>query len=317
MIDLIAPNKTIINNRIEAKLKKKLGKKQGLNVFIVCLLFLVILSFSTLAMLFTTMGFAMLKGTFNVAYMQSSLDFNIFSLYNEMCTIILFIAFCYIVQNRKPDSLGFTGSILKNYSIGFLVGLAIFSLIVTTSWSLDSVIIAKSDNIQVGTILLFLGGWLMQGLSEEVMCRGFLLTTLSRRYSVSFSIFISSLIFAALHLFNDGISIISFLNIFMFGVFAALVFIKTNSLWICAAMHSAWNFAQGNIFGISVSGLYNTPSLLKTTLDPSMSIINGGSFGSEGGIATTIILCISCTLVLGLIYNDPKNKLTSRINGFN
>ena len=46
-------------------------------------------------------------------------------------------------------------------------------------------------------------------------------------------------------------------------------------------------------------------------------IINGGSFGSEGGIATTIILCISCSLALGLIYSDPKNKLTSRINGFN
>ena len=28
-------------------------------------------------------------------------------------------------------------------------------------------------------------------------------------------------------------------------------------------LHSAWNFAQGNIFGISVSGLYDTPSLLK------------------------------------------------------
>ena len=34
----------------------------------------------------------------------------------------------------------------------------------------------------------------------------------------------------------------------------ALYMLKTDNIWGVAALHGAWNFAQGNLVGVAVSG---------------------------------------------------------------
>ena len=63
-------------------------------------------------------------------------------------------------------------------------------------------------------------------------------------------------------------------------------------------MHTVWNFVQGNVFGMEVSGLEISCSLFSSTSDPSRSLWNGGSFGAEGGLSVTIVLTIAILVML-------------------
>ncbi|HZK27488.1 MAG TPA: hypothetical protein VFD00_08125 [Thermoclostridium sp.] len=59
-----------------------------------------------------------------------------------------------------------------------------------------------------------------------------------------------------------------------------------------------WNFAQGNIFGISVSGMDMMASVFSFAPTNEGELINGGTFGLEGGLAVTIVLILATIAVL-------------------
>lgn len=54
----------------------------------------------------------------------------------------------------------------------------------------------------IGLVLAFLLMFIIQGASEEVAVRGWLLPVLSKHYTVPVAIFLSSLFFGILHLLN-------------------------------------------------------------------------------------------------------------------
>jgi membrane protease YdiL (CAAX protease family) len=106
---------------------------------------------------------------------------------------------------------------------------------------------------------------------------------------------------------NTGISILAFLNLFLFGVFASLYMIRSGSIFGVCALHSAWNFAQGNVFGIRVSGMNISHSLLQSEINYDRALTNGGEFGAEGGVAVTLALLIAIMLV---VYLPQRKKET-------
>ena len=144
-------------------------------------------------------------------------------------------------------------------------------------------------------LVLFLG-FLVQGFSEELLCRGCFMLSVARKNSVAAGILCNALVFAALHLLNSGIGPLPIVNLFLFGVLASLYYLWRGNLWGIAAFHSMWNFTQGNIFGILVSGGDYGVSLLTSELTGS-ALINGGDFGMEGGLAVTAAMVIGIVLV--------------------
>jgi len=108
-----------------------------------------------------------------------------------------------------------------------------------------------------------------------------------------------------MHLGNSGVTVIAVINLILFGVFAAVVMIKQGNIWIVAGIHSMWNFVQGNLFGIQVSGLAKQNSVLSSDLIQDKAVINGGTFGLEGGLAVMIVLLIAIGVVL---YKTSKCK---------
>ena len=58
----------------------------------------------------------------------------------------------------------------------------------------------------------------------------------------------------------------------------------------------AWNFVQGNFYGIPVSGLNNMDTIFQTTMVEGKERMHGGAFGMEGGFAVTIVL------LLGIVF---------------
>jgi membrane protease YdiL (CAAX protease family) len=156
-------------------------------------------------------------------------------------------------------------------------------------------------------------GFLLQGLSEELLCRGYFMVSLAARQRLIVAVVVSSLAFAALHLANASVLDVPLAlpNLFLFGVFTGVYMLKRGSIWGVCAIHSLWNFAQGNIFGIKVSGSTQLPSLLQVSAPNDTwqsTLINGGNFGLEGGIAVTIVLGIAIAVTLLLPAAKPQGE---------
>ena len=313
MREIFGTNQVIEDTRAIALSRTRDGKKPGLNWALTLLIGVIVLLGANFVSLFIPIGFVIIDAarsgeevTFTLADMNSdSPVFVLGALWSEIFVIAAFLIYARINEMRKPKTLGYIkkGSVLQ-YLIGAIAGAGTFSIALLISYALKAVTITHSGNINIVTLLAFTGGWMIQGMAEEVTCRGFLLTSLSRRYSVTFAVITSSLVFAALHLGNPGVTPLALINLFLFGIFAAMMFIKTNNIWVCSAFHSFWNLVQGNIYGISVSGNDEMPTIIRSTLVEGKDIINGGAFGSEGGISVSIVMVIGCLILYFMIRKD-------------
>lgn len=248
-------------------------------------------------------------GIIKISILQNGL----FNLYLNSIPIILIIIYCKFVEKRTLPSLGIIKKRFHiNYLIGALIGLVMICSTFLINFLLGSISVSINPDIINWTfIILSLFGYMIQGFSEEILCRGFLMNAIAARKGPLAGILLNSLFFGALHLFNPSVTVLSFLNITLVGIIFSLVFYKTNNLWVVGAMHSIWNFFLGPIFGVEVSGLSTFSSLFKTISIESKSFINGGSFGFEGGLAVTIVLTVSLIITLAIIKKNNNEDLST------
>ena len=227
-------------------------------------------------------------------------DLMLVSLFSTLIATILTIVYCRFIENRSLHSMGFVKKKgVSDYFLGLLIGLILFSFSVLIAYLTGSVEFnGLNPNIPYGIILLFLIAFIIQGMSEEVILRGYLMVSLSTKIPVIAAILINSLIFSVLHFTNPGASPLAALNIALFGIFASIFALKSDSLWGVCGIHSAWNFVQGNFFGFKVSGLDTTSSILSFSASDAGSLFNGGAFGMEGGLGVTITLALGIIIVL-------------------
>jgi hypothetical protein len=83
---------------------------------------------------------------------------------------------------------------------------------------------------------------------------------------------------------------VAMLNISLIGVFFALSYIKTGSLWFPIGFHAAWNFFLGCVWSLPVSGV-GTFRVLDVSVS-SNTLLTGGDFGAEGSILLTPLLLV-------------------------
>ena len=231
----------------------------------------------------------------------------IVNLFATVLSTIVVILFCRVIQKRRYTSLGLgLRRAVPEYLLGAVLGIAMISATALLGVAFGAIKLSFAK-FNVWLFLLFMLGYFFQGMSEEVMCRGYLMVSITRRNNVWRAVLVSSLVFSLLHLFNPGYGILPFINILLCGAVFGIYAIKRNSLWGACAMHSFWNFFQGNFFGISVSGTgagTNASVMQAQTLD-AHKLLTGGTFGIEGSVATTIVMTAALLIV---IFALPQRK---------
>ena len=237
----------------------------------------------------------------------SSKESTLVMLFLTGVTIIACIIYCKFIEKRSLYSMGFVKKkALPSYILGIFIGfLMLFAcyLICALTGALEYEGINPAFDKKF--FLLFLVAFIIQGASEEIFMRGFLMISASRSSSVATAVAMNSLVFAFLHYGNNGFGLVPLLNILLFGVFASLYMLRSGSIWGVCAIHTAWNFAQGNIFGLSVSGMNLHESLFLSSVNEIRSATNGGEFGLEGGVAVTLVLLVS---IMFVIFLPSKNN---------
>lgn len=208
------------------------------------------------------------------------------------------MVYCRFIEARHLSSMGLRKrKAVPHYMQGLAVGIVMMSALVGISWLCGVVDITVCKNVNYGAIGLFFLGFLIQGASEEFMFRGYFMNTLGSRFHWLIAVGVSSAAFSLAHVANPGYNLLVFFNLALFGAFAGLYMICFDDIWGVCAIHFVWNFTQGCLFGISVSGTGQTESILRTTASSSSDLLTGGDFGIEGSIITTIVLLVSISAV--------------------
>jgi CAAX protease family protein len=78
------------------------------------------------------------------------------------------------------------------------------------------------------------------------------------------------------------------------GVLLAAAYVLTRRLWLVMGIHFAWNFTQGGIFGVAVSGGHASGLLASALSGP--TVISGGELGAEASVFA-VAICLAAGLV--------------------
>lgn len=209
------------------------------------------------------------------------------------------------------DALGISvrWSALKHFMLGAVVGGISFLLAVVAAMITGSLSFGLNRDSQVSSIaanaLVTLAVFAVGAASEETFLRGYLLQTFVRSRLVPVGILVTAILFAAFHGLNPSITSLALFNTFLAGIWFGAAYLKTRDLWFPFGIHLSWNWLQGPIFGINVSGMgeFSPDPLLRAT-DAGPAWLTGGAYGIEGGIACTFALALS----LAIIYYLPVQR---------
>ena len=191
---------------------------------------------------------------------------------------------------------GGRGNTWAMFGLGLLVGFAMNALCIALAYlhgDLDFSMGAFRP-VYLLAALLFV---CVQSGAEELLCRGYMFGAMGQRYNVWVAAAANALFFGALHLFNPGVTVLSIVNVVLFGFALSIVMIKLDSLWFCIAVHTTWNFSQSIFFGLPNSGIVSEGSFLHLEAAAD-SVLYSTSFGVEGSITTTLVLLVLSLAVL-------------------
>jgi membrane protease YdiL (CAAX protease family) len=220
------------------------------------------------------------------------------------------------LENLPFRALGcwFTKNWLKDLLYGLIFGavsiyFAAFIAIAFGGMTLQPNLTSGSSAI-ILTLGVSLAVFILGAAAEEALFRGYILQTFARAKLAWLAIVLTSLFFASGHLGNPNAGYISTINTALAGIWFSIAYLKTRNLWMVFGLHLMWNWVQGAILGIPVSGIkeLTTAPLFQVT-DSGLTILTGGDYGIEGGIACTIALIITGVLIWFLPIFKPTREM--------
>ncbi len=214
---------------------------------------------------------------------------NLLSVFITAAAILLaYYGFVRLLEKRTVSELSLSNA-GSEVAGGVLIGALLFSATIGILWLLGYYHVTGTNMWTEIFPWLILA--IISGVSEELIFRGILFRIIEESLGTWIALTISALIFGLLHLANPNATLWGAIAIAIeAGILLAAAYMYTRRLWLPIGIHFAWNFVQGAIFGVAVSG-NEAKGLLQSTLS-GPSLLSGGDFGAEGSIFA-VLVCLS------------------------
>lgn len=231
-------------------------------------------------------------------------------------TLALWVA----VKERRPvRSLGFIGSGgLRRFGLGMAVGAGLMTVVTVLSVALGQHELVEQPETLTGMpavvpAVLLVVVWVVQGSTEEMINRGYQLQVGGLQLPGWAAVLAPAALFAVVHLANEGAAYpLVTVNLLIFALFASFVALSEGSLWLVCGIHASWNWVQGNVFGLPVSGGFRDTSVIRLAeASDASTVLSGGPFGPEGGVISTVVWGIAALTA----YQWYRRREAARVHG--
>lgn len=183
---------------------------------------------------------------------------------------------------------------LPHLLLGLLAALLLFGLLTLQLWAAGAYWITGLGDAPLWSLFLLTA--VLPGITEEIVSRGILFRLTEEGLGTWVALIVSALFFGFMHAGNPGATAWSSIAISIeAGLLFGLLYHVTRSLWWCIGLHAGWNFVQGAVFGIPVSGIA-VDGLLESQLQ-GPDWLDGGGFGAEASVLT-VLTCSIISLLL-------------------
>jgi membrane protease YdiL (CAAX protease family) len=227
--------------------------------------------------------------------------------------LLAYLAGAHWIERRSVGELA-PARALPELAAGLVTGFALFSAVIASLWAIGVYHPAgwgSTKGVAAGLALA-----VMSGVLEELLFRGILFRLSSRIVGTWGALLFTSALFGLAHLGNKGATLSSGAAIMLeAGVLLGAAYVVTKRLWLPIGLHIAWNFTEGSVFGMQVSGNTAATGLLRGSLT-GPRLLTGGAFGPEASIVA-VILCLlvavyllRCAIKLGRIEKPPWSHAT-------
>lgn len=207
-----------------------------------------------------------------------------------------------------------TGNNWPKFLLGILLGFGMNAACIFVAYLHGDIELSLANVNPFAMILIYLCVF-VQSSSEEILCRGYLFEKILHRHNFILAALVSSGLFAAGHLMNDGVTILSILNIFLFGLFAVFCVYYLDSMWMAFMVHTTWNYTQNILFGLPNSGaksMYSLFVLNQATARESFAYDPG--FGIEGTLLCDIVLLIGCFVIWFFFRGNEHTNIWTELD---
>jgi CAAX protease family protein len=217
------------------------------------------------------------------------------------------LLFRRFVDHRDPGSLGFTFRVrwLRLFGIGAALGIGMQTIVLILETVLGFAHAAppKWPSTEFDSLAYVIPLLLLAAVAEEMPIRGYLFQNLREAWGDWPALVVTSLLFAALHIFNPGAHAdvgMTVAGIAAAGALFALSVMLTGSLWFALGCHFAWNLFEGPVFGFPVSGQSFGSANIFAQIVNGPDWFTGGSFGPEAGASSLIALAAGAGVIYAL-----------------
>lgn len=178
---------------------------------------------------------------------------------------------------------------------GVLLGMALFATVIGLIHAAGGAALhgpsARFDLVPM------LSAAILAAVGEELAFRGGVFRILEESRGTTVALVLSAALFGLMHALNPGATVVSTAAIAIeAGVLLGAAYALTRNLWLPIGLHLGWNFTEGGIFGVSVSGGAPGKGAIGVTL-AGTRWITGGSFGPEASVFA-VAVCFAAALVL-------------------
>lgn len=214
-------------------------------------------------------------------------------------SVLAYLFLVRLVERRWPSELGLR-RFLPGMTLGTAAGVALISMVVLLLWAAGSYRITDTDAGAHWWMPLVTSG-LGAAISEEIIARGVLFRISEEGLGTGWALVISAVFFGGAHIFNPGATAWSAIAIAIeAGLLLGILYHVTQSLWPCIGLHMGWNFAQGTLWGIPVSGEREPSLLISQRIGPEW--LTGGIWGAEASVLAVLVCLVATLLLLGHAY---------------
>ena len=214
-------------------------------------------------------------------------------------TLLIVLGWARCVERRSLASIGLVGaaplrSFLRGAAIGMLmIALLVFAIRVAGGLQAASLVPAWRSPASLVSIAGLLAGFVFQASVEEIIFRGWLLSTLARKANVVLAVLLVSLTFTLLH-YSPQQPLRVVTSSFLFSLFACALVLRSGSVWGAMGWHAGWNWLLATGFELPVTGIdAGLPALLVVLRPQGVDALTGGAEGPEGSVLCSLLFIVA------------------------